>query len=94
MANTVPLAFGRSAARQETEKLAGLAALPCPPGGVAERSNAAVSKTVRGGFVPREFESLPLRFQSRNLSSGEGLRAVVATTLTKARGAQRRLGTS
>src|SRR5437764_4968731 len=30
-------------------------------GGVAERSNAAVSKTVRGGFVPRGFKSLPLR---------------------------------
>ena len=34
-------------------------------GGVAERSNAAVSKTVRGGFVPRGFKSLPLRSRSR-----------------------------
>ena len=25
--------------------------------------NGAVSKTVRGGFVPRGFESLPLRFR-------------------------------
>ena len=31
-------------------------------GGVAERSNAAVSKTVTGGSVRRGFESLPLRF--------------------------------
>ena len=31
-------------------------------GGVAERSNAAVSKTVSGGFVRRGFKSLPLRF--------------------------------
>src|SRR6185437_7650906 len=30
-------------------------------GGVAERSNAAVSKTVSGGFVRRGFKSLPLR---------------------------------
>jgi hypothetical protein len=45
-------------------------------GGVAERSNAAVSKTVRGGFVPRGFKSLPLRLSprrshdSRRLSEG------------------------
>jgi hypothetical protein len=32
-----------------------------PFGGVAERSNAAVSKTVSGGFVRRGFKSLPLR---------------------------------
>src|SRR5207253_1087462 len=32
------------------------------PGGVPEWLNGAVSKTVRGGFVPRGFESLPLRF--------------------------------
>src|SRR5438093_1236182 len=31
------------------------------PGGVAERSNAAVSKTVTGGSVGRGFKSLPLR---------------------------------
>ncbi len=36
------------------------------PGGVAERSNAAVSKTVSGGFVRRGFKSLPLRLTSRN----------------------------
>jgi hypothetical protein len=30
-------------------------------GGVAERSNAAVSKTVSGGYVRRGFKSLPLR---------------------------------
>jgi hypothetical protein len=30
-------------------------------GGVGERSNSAVSKIVRGGFVPRGFKSLPLR---------------------------------
>ena len=29
---------------------------------MAERSNAAVSKTVSGGFVRRGFKSLPLRF--------------------------------
>jgi hypothetical protein len=34
-------------------------------GGVAERSNAAVSKTVSGGFVRRGFKSLPLRLLSR-----------------------------
>jgi hypothetical protein len=28
---------------------------------VAERSNAAVSKTVSGGYVRRGFKSLPLR---------------------------------
>ena len=33
-------------------------------GGVAERSNAAVSKTVSGGFVRRGFKSLPLRFSA------------------------------
>ena len=32
-----------------------------PPGGVPERLNGAVSKTVDGGNVVREFESLPLR---------------------------------
>jgi hypothetical protein len=31
-------------------------------GGVAERSNAAVSKTVSGLWVRRGFKSLPLRF--------------------------------
>src|SRR6266516_3141565 len=35
-------------------------------GGVAERSNAAVSKTVRGGNVPRGFKSLPLRLREPN----------------------------
>ena len=30
-------------------------------GGVPEWLNGAVSKTVRGGFVSRGFESLPLR---------------------------------
>jgi quercetin dioxygenase-like cupin family protein len=34
------------------------------PGGVAEWLNAAVSKTVSGGFVRRGFESLPLRFDT------------------------------
>ena len=33
----------------------------CALGGVAERSNAAVSKTVTGGSVGRGFKSLPLR---------------------------------
>src|SRR2546423_3808769 len=33
----------------------------CKSGGVAERSNAAVSKTVSGGYVRRGFKSLPLR---------------------------------
>ena len=37
------------------------ATLGSPLGGVAERSNAAVSKTVTGGFVGRGFKSLPLR---------------------------------
>jgi hypothetical protein len=32
-----------------------------PFGGVAERSNAAVSKTVSGLWVRRGFKSLPLR---------------------------------
>jgi hypothetical protein len=32
------------------------------PGGVPEWLNGAVSKTVDGGNVVREFESLPLRF--------------------------------
>ena len=32
---------------------------------MAERSNAAVSKTVSGGFVRRGFKSLPLRFRGR-----------------------------
>jgi hypothetical protein len=35
-------------------------------GGVAERSNAAVSKTVSGGFVRRGFKSLPLRSTPKN----------------------------
>jgi hypothetical protein len=34
------------------------------PGGVPEWLNGAVSKTVDGGNVVREFESLPLRFSS------------------------------
>src|SRR3979490_2895702 len=34
---------------------------PSPLGGVAERSNAAVSKTVSGLWVRRGFKSLPLR---------------------------------
>jgi hypothetical protein len=34
-------------------------------GGVAERSNAAVSKTVSGGYVRRGFKSLPLRLTSQ-----------------------------
>jgi hypothetical protein len=33
------------------------------PGGVPEWLNGAVSKTVDGGNVVREFESLPLRLQ-------------------------------
>jgi hypothetical protein len=32
------------------------------PGGVPEWLNGAVSKTVDGGNVVREFESLPLRY--------------------------------
>src|SRR5437899_11709997 len=43
-------------------------------GGVAERSNAAVSKTVRGGFVPRGFKSLPLRSTTPNPASLSGIR--------------------
>lgn len=39
-------------------------ASPAPAGGVAERSNAAVSKTVSGRLLGREFESHPLRFLS------------------------------
>src|SRR5205823_3542707 len=39
-------------------------------GGVAERSNAAVSKTVSGGFVRRGFKSLPLRSTQRCASRG------------------------
>jgi hypothetical protein len=39
-------------------------------GGVAERSNAAVSKTVSGGFVRRGFKSLPLRLSSFAVGSG------------------------
>src|SRR5439155_1026895 len=35
-----------------------------PLGGVAERSNAAVSKTVSGSWVRRGFKSLPLRSPS------------------------------
>jgi hypothetical protein len=34
------------------------------PGGVPEWLNGAVSKTVDGGNVVREFESLPLRFRA------------------------------
>ena len=41
---------------------------------MAERSNAAVSKTVRGGFVPRGFKSLPLRLTGRNPVPAKGLR--------------------
>src|SRR5689334_10744136 len=48
-------------------------------GGVAERSNAAVSKTVSGGFVRRGFKSLPLRLPSRSDSGSRvaGYRACV-----------------
>jgi hypothetical protein len=35
------------------------------PGGVPERLNGAVSKTVRGLRVPRGFESHPLRLDDR-----------------------------
>src|SRR5205809_7378704 len=38
----------------------------CRLGGVAERSNAAVSKTVSGLWVRRGFKSLPLRSLQRN----------------------------
>jgi hypothetical protein len=44
-------------------------------GGVAERSNAAVSKTVSGGFVRRGFKSLPLRLTKRKPAYGKELRA-------------------
>ena len=43
-------------------------------GGVAERSNAAVSKTVSGGFVRRGFKSLPLRLVEPNPVSQAGFR--------------------
>jgi hypothetical protein len=36
-----------------------------PFGGVPEWLNGAVSKTVRGPWVPRGFESHPLRLQSQ-----------------------------
>src|SRR3954467_939813 len=38
-------------------------------GGVAERSNAAVSKTVSGFWVRRGFKSLPLRLQPRAVAA-------------------------
>jgi hypothetical protein len=44
------------------------------PGGVAERSNAAVSKTVRGGYVPRGFKSLPLRLDKPKPRCERGFR--------------------
>jgi hypothetical protein len=37
---------------------------------VAERSNAAVSKTVSGGFVRRGFKSLPLRLTEKPAGNG------------------------
>jgi hypothetical protein len=49
-------------------------------GGVAERSNAAVSKTVSGGFVRRGFKSLPLRFSSRIPRRTAGFGRSCATT--------------
>ena len=41
------------------------------PGGVPEWLNGAVSKTVDGGNVVREFESLPLRFIYDSATSPE-----------------------
>jgi hypothetical protein len=54
--------------------------VPCQPfGGVAERSNAAVSKTVSGLWVRRGFKSLPLRLIRRNsLRPTPAARALVA----------------
>ena len=49
-----------------------------PLGEVAERSNAAVSKTVRGGFVSREFESPPLRLNVPNLAWLSEIRACLS----------------
>jgi hypothetical protein len=50
---------------------AGKPSVRCHPlGGVAERSNAAVSKTVSGLWVRRGFKSLPLRFPSPMDRSG------------------------
>ena len=46
-----------------------------PLGGVPERLNGAVSKTVDGGNVVREFESLPLRLIGREVAI---LRALLA----------------
>jgi hypothetical protein len=46
-------------------------ARPGSLGGVAERSNAAVSKTVSGGFVRRGFKSLPLRLTHGSPPRGE-----------------------
>jgi hypothetical protein len=59
--------------------------VPCQPfGGVAERSNAAVSKTVSGLWVRRGFKSLPLRYTncpSRRRSSALS-RSQLATPLS------------
>ena len=45
-------------------------------GGVAERSNAAVSKTVTGGSVGRGFKSLPLRFGAEEPARQAGFSAI------------------
>ena len=55
-------AAARGARRAPRGRRFVLASLSSPPlGGVPERLNGAVSKTVDGGNVVREFESLPLR---------------------------------
>jgi hypothetical protein len=61
------LAFlaGRPAAGRATLSFAG---------GVAERSNAAVSKTVSGGFVRRGFKSLPLRLTKPKVVATQAIR--------------------
>src|SRR5664279_6237554 len=46
-------------------------------GGVAERSNAAVSKTFSGFWVRRGFKSLPLRSTRPEAASLRGLRPVI-----------------
>ena len=76
MASRPPRRCSGEQARTVSGRRAGLAARPAraersglgfdPLGEVAERSNAAVSKTVIRHTADRGFKSLPLRYTSRN----------------------------
>src|SRR5213596_2933538 len=66
--STVPPDYADPRTRQKGE-------VPCPAGGVAERSNAAVSKTVSGLWVRRGFKSLPLRLVGLFSASLSGMQA-------------------